>query len=63
MLHCIVRRMVLDVSKNRKVNAIPVPAWIGPEDSRKFRLPGLCVISGFRRTVNESSALLSCYAA
>jgi hypothetical protein len=27
-------RLVLDVSKNRKVNAIPVPNWIGPDDSR-----------------------------
>jgi hypothetical protein len=63
MLHCIVGLLVLDVLKNRKFNTIPLPAWIGSEDSRKFRLPGLCVISGFRRTVNESCALLSCYAA
>jgi len=63
MLHCAVGRLVLDVSKNRKCNAIPVPAWIGPEDSRNFRLPGLWVTSVFHRTVNGTCVLLACYAA
>jgi hypothetical protein len=63
MFYCIVGRLVLDVSKNRKRDPIPVPTSIGPEEFRKFRLPGLCVVSSARRTVNETCALLGLNAA